>query len=149
MHLLLYMLLQFLDLLCILHVSRVRLFNNHGWRVQIFAAEPVGKLRVAREILEKLLLNYTRWKRSDKQSPSHKSTVSTYLLSAHFDRPNLSLLRASPLLHESHTKSTVAASFAVPEFRHRRCVCRNPLYQLLDEVTLYGKRVKKSAFSHL
>lgn len=142
------MLLQFLDLVCILYVSRVRLLDNHGWRVQIFAAEPVRKLRVAREILKKLLLNHTRWKRSDQHSLSHKSTGITYLLSAHFDRPSLSLLRAFPLVHESHTKSIVDASFAAPGFRHRRCACRNLPYSLLDGVTLCGKEIKKSAFSH-
>jgi hypothetical protein len=56
---LLYVLLQFLDLFCILYVPWIRLFHYHGGRIHVLAAKPVRKLRVGRKVFQQLILDRT------------------------------------------------------------------------------------------
>lgn len=42
----LYLLLQILDLLRILHVPWIRLLHDHRWGIHVFTAKPIRQLRI-------------------------------------------------------------------------------------------------------
>lgn len=48
----LYLLLQFLNLICVLNILRIRLLNHDSRWIHIFSLEPIRELGIGREVLE-------------------------------------------------------------------------------------------------